>query len=82
MQWQHILDKYLPPPSKWTETSILLSTFHQHFEEEKAKINYLKERFSSANDQKTLYIISAPMLAHETLVKVRDALTFFRDGNK
>jgi hypothetical protein len=22
------------------------------------------------------------MLAHETLVKVRDALTFFRDGNK
>lgn len=50
----------------------------------KGKINYLKEKFISAKDKKTLYIISTAGSGpcKSTITNIRNALTVARDNNK
>lgn len=88
MQWNHLFDKRMCAYSEhstrnWNEY-VSLEYFHEHFEEVKSKIEYLRERFISAKTQKTLYIISHPQNGPnlETLIQVRDALTHIREGNR
>lgn len=85
MRWVYILSKYLKEiaEDKKNDPESLLETFLCHYEDEKTKINYLKEKFIRAKAKKTLYIISCvPMPSLETLIKVRDGLTIIRDEDK
>ena len=84
IRWVHILEKYLEstPKEHKCDPEYLLSVFYENFDQEKAKIDYLVPRFINAKSKKTLYVISySPILPHETLINIRNALIDIRDGD-
>jgi len=88
MQWNHLFDNRIGAysahnTSNWNQY-VSLEYFHDHFDETRSKIDHLREKFISAKNQKTLYIISHPQTGptFETLVRVRDSLTTIRQGDK
>lgn len=79
IRWSHLFDN---SEICWRRFS--LDTFKEQFLRVKEKIEYLRQKFISAKDYKTLYIIvhEAEGLDEATLRTVRNSLLTIREGSK
>ena len=83
MIWNHVFDEWKEDHTK-LEGILNEEKLDTLFPLIKNKINYLKDKFISAKQNKTLYVISHPEKGPdlENLIKVRNALTTIRNGDK
>ncbi len=86
VRWVHLLSNYIQsvPENSKNDPNFLLQTFQEKaYDQEKSKIDYLKKKFINAKNKNTIYILSKePALPWETVLKLRNALTILREGNK
>ena len=84
MGWNHLFDGLGGEDQQKLEGILNEEKLDTLFPLIKNKINYLKDKFISAKQNKTLYVIDRPHKGTdlENLIKVRDALTTIRNGDK